>query len=205
MDCQVGEPAPADSCPQEEAKQETPEAGEDACSRLLSWGRPSSGGLRPISASQSGSSELLWAFPHAPCDQPVRVVCQCSCGVGVSRCVHARVCPSVRTARVYTHTYVNLVFTRVCVCVCCVDAFRADLAGVPRRGPSHEVSHPVTCSPLGQCRVQAPCLGQRSVRPLLFHQQPCLLQGSSRLVNLEASETLLRALSVITDIFLKVV
>lgn len=113
----------------------------------LSWGRPAVEGLGTVSASQSQQLRASPGhFPRAPCDQPVRVcVCQCSCGVGVSQCVHARVCPSVRTARVYTHTYVNLrVYS--CVCVCCVDAFRADLAGTVW-GPG-SLSWPALCPAL---------------------------------------------------------
>lgn len=121
-------------------------------------------GLGTFSASQSQQLRASPGhLPRAPCDQPVRVcVCQCLCGVGVSQGVHACVCPSVRTAGVYAHTYVNLrVYS--CVCVCCVDAFRADLAESPE-DPLMKF-HPVTCSPLGQCGVQAPCLGQLSVPP----------------------------------------
>lgn len=170
----------------------------------LSWGRPAVEGLGTVSASQSQQLRASPGhFPRAPCDQPVRVcVCQCSCGVGVSRCVHARVCPSVRTARVYTHTYVNLgVYSCVCVCVVWMPSVQTWLSPQRTLSRSFIQSH---AAPLDSVGSRLPVLASALSRPLLFHQQPhCLLQGSSRLVNLEASETLLRALSVITDIFLK--
>lgn len=58
---------------------------------------------------------------------------------------------------------------------------------------------------LGQCGVWAPRLGKQPVLPPPSPSAapPLLLQGSSWLVDLEASETLLRALSRIIDIFFK--
>lgn len=58
---------------------------------------------------------------------------------------------------------------------------------------------------LGQCGVWAPRLGKLPVLPPPSPSAapPLLLQGSSWLVDLEASETLLRALSRIIDIFFK--
>ena len=116
-------------------------------------------------------------------------LCACTCA-----------CPCVLTAGVHAHTHVNLcVYSCACVCMPSMQTLLS-----PQRTLSQNFIQSQAAL-LGQCGVQAPYLGKLSVPPPPSSSAapPLLLQGSSRVVDLEASETLLRALSLIIDIFLK--